>query len=597
LSTTARTLCYNYGIMPRRRSSLGVLAAALIVFASNTVFSQVRAAPGRPQNGAPRSGIVLTFSFENTGQQVSLDWLGEGLAELTIERLAGQGLYLLSRQERLDELERIGLPVSTRFSRASMLKLGEQADADQVIFGRYASDGRTFSVTARVLHLSPPALSAEFTQSGPLSDLMTLHAHLAWQLLCVLAPSRPDSAGRPTPAGAGCGAAASEADFTSRLLPIRPDAFELYIRGLMDSNDTVRIQNLREAARLQPQWDAPAFALGETYFSRRNCPAALPWLVRVPLARPNGILAGFEAGVCHLLRNDSAKAQAAFSALLDRSPGALPGAHSNLGIALARQDKIADALTAFERATQADTEEPDYWLNLGLLQLRAKQPDAAVAPLRRALTLLPTDAEARALLALALEQNGRAEEAAAERERLSSASIRVVLPRNPAAADFARFDRIRMRPDPGALRPAPLAQPSEVASDAAAAAMRGGQRIALHLDRGRQFLDSGNLDDAQRAFIEALLLAPLNASAHAGLAEVYDRQGRPNDSVREYRAALASRDDLATRIALAQLLLRLDRRAEARAELERVMSRDPGNAEAQQLMEQLDNRASSGGSP
>jgi Tfp pilus assembly protein PilF len=556
-----------------------VLAIALMAWACVPTFSQVRSEPAR-------SAIVLTFPFENTGQEAPLDWLSEGLAELTIERLTGHGLYLLSRQERLDELERIALPVSTRFSRATMLKLGEQADADLVVFGNFALVGQMLRVTARVLHLSPPALSAEFTQSGLLSDLMTLHARLAWQLLCALAP--------PARGSAGCGTAASEDDFTSKLTAIRPDAFELYIRGLAESNDAARIQDLREAARLQPQWDAPAFALGETYFSRRNCAAALPWLVRVPLARPNGILATFEAGVCYLLRNDSARAQAAFSALLDRSPGVLPGAHSNLGIALARQDKVADARAAFGRATQADAEEPDYWLNLGLLQLRAKQPDAAITPLRRVLTLLPTDAEGRALLALALEQSGKSEEAATERELLNRAAARVVLPRNPAAADLARFDRIRMRPDPGALRP--VSQAPEAAADAAAA-MRGRQRIALHLDRGRQFLDSGNLDDAQRAFIEALLLAPLNAAAHAGLAEVYDRQGRPNDSVREYRAALASRDALETRVALAELLLRLDRRAEARAELDRVMSRDPGNAEAQQLMEQLDNRASSGGSP
>lgn len=581
--------------MLRHRLFLAALAPAVIVAASVGVLWPVRAAPGPAQGETPRSQVVLTLPFENTGQQAALDWLSEGLAELTIERLAGQGAYLLPRQERLDALELIGLPVSTRFSRASMLALGEQADADQVIFGSYTSDGRTFTVSARLLRLSPPSLSPRFTQSGPLAEWMTLHARLAWQILCALAPAQAGSG--------GCGPAASEGDFLSRVRSVPPAAFEFYIRGLMDSNDELRLRNLREAARLQPQWDAPAFALGDTYFSRRNCQAALPWLSRVPLARPSGFLAGFEAGVCHLLRDDPVRAQAAFSAILERArglpplPGPLPEAHSNLGVALARQGKFADAQAAFERATRADAEEPDYWLNLGLLRLRATQPEAAIAPLRRALTLQPADAEARALLALALEQAGRAEEATAEREILSRASARVVLPRNPAAADFVRFDRIRMRPDPGALRPAASPQPPESASEAAAESMRGRQRIVLHLDRGRQFLDSGNLDDAQRAFIEALLLAPLDASAHVGLAEVYDRQGRPNDGVREYRAALASRDDVATRIALAGLLLRLDRRGEARAELERVLRGDPGNLAAQQIMEELDNRSSSGGSP
>jgi Flp pilus assembly protein TadD len=266
-------------------------------------------------------------------------------------------------------------------------------------------------------------------------------------------------------------------------------------------------------------------------------------------------------------------------------------ARSNLGVALARDGRFADAQTAFEQATRSDAEDPGYWLNLGLLQLRAQRPEAAIEPLRRTLALQPNDAEARTLLAFALDQTGRGDEAQAERLQLAGSSTRVILPRNPVATDFARFDRIRMRLDPGALRPA------SSAPETTAANRRGRQRITLHVERGRQFLVSGNLDDAQRAFIEALLLAPLDADAHTGLAEVYDRQGRPNDGVREYRAALASRDDLATRVALAELLLRQDRVSEARAETQLVLGRDPYNVRAQQLLEQLNNRSSSGGSP
>jgi tetratricopeptide (TPR) repeat protein len=582
--------------MARRFLSLAALTTLLIFSAVPPARPQIRSAPEPAPGGPPRSQVVLTFPFENTGQAATLDWLGEGLAELTIDRLAGRDFYLLSRQERLDALELIGLPVSTRFSRASMLELGEEADADQVVFGSYAGDGRTLTVSARVLRLGPPALSPEFSQSGPLAELIGIHARLAGQLLCALERSQHDWA-RCGEASAGAAALASQTPAVS------PAALEIYVRGLMDSNDDVRLRNLREAARLQPRWDAPAFALGDAYFSRRNCEAALPWLSRVPAARPTGILAAFEAGVCHLLRGDPARAQAAFSALLNRSPGLpplprpLPEAHSNLGVALARDGKLTEALAAFERATRADAEEPAYWLNLGLLQLRAGKPDAAVEPLRRVLSLQPGDAEARTLLALALEQSGRAEEAAAERAILSRSSTRVVLARNPVAADFLRFDRIRMRPDPGALRPPSSPQASDSAADSAAESLRGRQRILLHIDRGRQFLDSGNLDDAQRAFIEALLLAPLDPSAHTGLAQVYERQGRPNDGVREYRAALASRDDLPTRVALAQLLARQDRLAEARAELQLVLAREPGNPEAQQLLEDLGSRSTSGGSP
>jgi predicted Zn-dependent protease len=78
---------------------------------------------------------------------------------------------------------------------------------------------------------------------------------------------------------------------------------------------------------------------------------------------------------------------------------------------------------------------------------------------------------------------------------------------------------------------------------------------------------------------------------------VYDRQGRPTDGVREYRAALATRNDLKIRVALAGLLVRQDRVAEARVELQRVIDSDPNNAEAQDLLDQLNNRSTSAGAP
>jgi Flp pilus assembly protein TadD len=381
-------------------------------------------------------------------------------------------------------------------------------------------------------------------------------------------------------------------------LSVSPAAFEMYSRGLTESNDEMRLRNLRGAARLQPQWDAPAFALGDSYFARRNCESALPWLTRVPPASPSGVLAGFEAGICQLVRGDPEKAQSVFAAILNGPslPGPLPEARSNLGVALERDGKFTEAQAAFEQAIAEDDQEPDYEVNLGILELRSQKAEAAIEPLRRALQLQPADPVAGTLLALALEQSGHDDEAQAERETLNRSSTRIMLPRNPAPGDFARFDRIRMRPDPGTLRPPSSSQAADSGAESEDN-VHGPQRIALHIERGRQFLDSGNLDDAQRAFIEALLLAPLDADAHTGLAEVYDRQGRPNDGVREYRAALASRDDPAIRVALAGLLIRLDRLTEARTELQNVLSRDPDNAKAQQFLDQLSNNSASSGAP
>jgi TolB-like protein len=319
--------------------SLTALATLLLICPARSALAQVQptrgAVPVTAQAVSSRLQVVLTFPFENTGQQASLEWLSEGLSELSIERLAGPGYYFLSRQDRLDALELIGLPRSTRFSHATMLKIGEEVDADDVIFGTYSSDSDTLTVTARVLHLSPPALSPEFTQSGPLSDVTNIHARLGGQLRCALASAQASAP--------GCGAgAAAVAAFAAQVPPLSANAFEMYSRGLTDSKEDVRLRDLRAAARLEPQWDAPGFALGDSYFAHRDCDSALPWLIRVPQASANGILAGFEAGVCQLLHGEPAKAEATFSAILDGPPplpGPLPEAESNLGVALARDGK------------------------------------------------------------------------------------------------------------------------------------------------------------------------------------------------------------------------------------------------------------------
>ena len=47
---------------------------------------------------APGVRTILVFPFENGSRDASLDWLCEGLAELTIERLQGPRRFVLARE-------------------------------------------------------------------------------------------------------------------------------------------------------------------------------------------------------------------------------------------------------------------------------------------------------------------------------------------------------------------------------------------------------------------------------------------------------------------------------------------------------------------
>src|SRR5580692_7036877 len=98
-----------------------------------------------------QQGIYLVFPFENAGASPRLDWLGEGLEELTIQRLSAAGQQVYSHAGRTGELDRSGLPPTAKLSRATMLHAAEDLDADFVVFGKYTSNGTSLTVEARVL--------------------------------------------------------------------------------------------------------------------------------------------------------------------------------------------------------------------------------------------------------------------------------------------------------------------------------------------------------------------------------------------------------------------------------------------------------------
>jgi Flp pilus assembly protein TadD/TolB-like protein len=414
----------------------------------------------RSASAEPGSVLILIFPFEVESRIASLDWLGEGLSELTAERLEDRQMNVLGRQDRLATLERMGLPDSARFSHATIVKIATEADADAVVYGRFQSDGKTATLEARVLRLSPPSLSPPLTETGPLQELPRVHARLSWQIVCAIDRNVCPAEGSNR----------DESSFSEPPASLRLDALGNLIRGLTTTGEEERLRFLREAARLEPAWDRPAFELGQMYFARRDCDSALVWLSRVPPNRPDGPEASFATGVCHLQRNDPARAEAAFSGLVQRAskPGGrdslpdLPELHNNLGVARLRLGKWAEAGTEFERAAALDEEEPSYWVNLGLSKLAGKQTAAAVTPLERATKADPEDKEAGELYLATLESLGRGAEAASLRAASTERGNREAKPNLQDTAGLARMARVSRNVDHALLRPggeAPVGQP------------------------------------------------------------------------------------------------------------------------------------------
>ena len=477
-------LCYNQVSMKRPVFSAHSLilysTIAISILTAPALSARQLATDSSASTGArgvaasSQQGIYLVFPFENEGASASLDWLGEGLEELTIQRLSAAGQQVYSHEGRTEELDRSGLLPTAKLSRASMLRIAQNMDADFVIFGRFTSDGQTLMIESRILRISPIRLLPAIRETGPLDSLMDLHLKMLWRLL-----SANDHAYKQ-----------SLEDFSKAQRPLRLDAFEHYIRGLLATDDDPRLRELREAARLEPEWPDPDFAIGDAYYSRRDCESALPWFAKVPKSNDRYAEAVFGTGVCRLLMNQPDQADQVFASLQEFlsksmvSGAELPEILNNLALALAREGKTPAAIADLRRAAEIDPDEDDYPFNLGLLAYSSKDFAGAAEYFREASSREPDNPEDRALVIQSLKKAGNKAEADEENDTAAETFGPDALPEVHLEGKDAleRLERVRTELDTTAMRLDIVSAESAVS---AASPAPVADTPAAHVRRGR----------------------------------------------------------------------------------------------------------------
>jgi tetratricopeptide (TPR) repeat protein/TolB-like protein len=577
--------------MEKRRQwhrNLGlILFGGLLFLSPGTTLGQQSAAPASGRSlSLPQNGVFLVFPFENAGTSSRLDWIGEGLEELTIQELSAAGQQVYSHEGRLDEMDRAGLPPNAKLSRATMLHIAQDLDADYVVFGNFTSNSTSLTVSARVLRVNPVALLPAVRETGPLDSMMNLYTRVTWRLLTSIDHNFP----------------LNLAEFSKLQRVLYLGAFEHYIRGLLANDDETRIRDLKEAVRLEPNWPDPAFSLGQVYFTRNDCASALPWFARVPPTNERSVEAIFATGVCDLRLNQPDKAEKVFSRLhedlkLNMVNGAdLPEILNNLALALARQGKLGPAIPSLSRARDLDPDEDDYPFNLGLLSLQNSDLTAATAQFRDAIEREPDNPEDRAFLIYSMEKAGKKDEAAEARDSALEAFGPNGLPAlklDGKPESLAKYQRVSRELDTTALR-MQLATPVAPTTATAESATPIDAAVA-HIRRGRQELGAGRLDTAEKEFRAALAADPKNALAHRELADISRRRGKLDEAVQELQTSLALRDSAMGRVMLARIYLEQKRPELARAEVEKAVKLAPNYAEARQLLEHLEKSKPTGG--
>ena len=347
--------------------------------------------------GAIHADTVLVLPFFNHSKSANLDWIGESISETVRDALVSEGLLVLDRDDRLEAYRRLSLRPGAELTHASIIKIGELLDASRVIYGNFdllaAEGGKeqskgTLRINARILDLKDTRQGQPYGELGALEDLARLEVHLGWQSLEQLIP-------KSVPA---------EQDYMNHRPPVRLDAVESYIRGLLAANPEQRHRLFAQAARLDAHYSQPCFQLGKIAWEQKDYKGASGWLPRVARTDPHYLEAQFFLGLSQYHLGMYAAAEQAFQLVAASVP--LNEVYNNLGAAQARRNDTAGATASFKKALEGDSGDPDYHFNLGYTLWRTGQFDLAVQSLRAATERNPADTEATTLLGLALKHEG-----------------------------------------------------------------------------------------------------------------------------------------------------------------------------------------------
>jgi tetratricopeptide (TPR) repeat protein len=339
---------------------------------------------------------VVVLPFYNLSGASSLDWIGESASETVREALGAEGVLVLDRESREEAYRRLSLRPSAQLTLASAIKAGDLLDAERVVYGSFdatpsppdATSGEKTSLklTVRMLDLRKMKQGEEQTASGSMQDLGEIENRLAWLAVQGLLPP---------------GRAPSEEQFLGRRKPVRLDALESYIRGLMATSEEQKHRFFTQAARLDAGFSQPCFQLGRLLWSSKNYSVAAGWLERVAADSPNAVEAQFLLGLCRYALGDFQKAESSFRVAVGFVP--LNEVWNNLGAAQSRRN-LPEAVESFRKAFEGDPNDPAYRFNLGYALWKKGEFEAAADTFRTVLDLTPEDPQAILMLGRCLKK-------------------------------------------------------------------------------------------------------------------------------------------------------------------------------------------------
>jgi tetratricopeptide (TPR) repeat protein len=242
----------------------------------------------------------------------------------------------------------------------------------------------------------------------------------------------------------------------------------------------------------------------------------------------NNLLADAQAA---LDRKDYAAAATAYQSYLAKKPDDA-AVHFQLGYAFTALQKLDDAKIQYQKAIDLNPKMAEAYLNLGLTLLDS-DPSAAIAPLQKAVELLPNQ-------------------------------------QRPKFALGAAYERVR--------------KPVQAIDQYQAAEKLDDKDFETHFALGRLLLNANRPAEAEPEFRAALAVQKDSIPAHLGLAQSLEAQKKLEAAAAEMQAYLAlAPDDRAAQVEHASLLFNAGKLDESLEELDRAAKSGPEDLPALKL--------------
>jgi tetratricopeptide (TPR) repeat protein len=507
----------------------------------------------------PGGHLVLVLPFENrTSGQANLNWIGDSFPYTIDQRLNSAGFLTIGRDDRLFALDHLGLPPDFRPSRATTIRIAQTLDADYVVLGSFnvinpgASDSR-IEVQAQVLEVNQLRLSAPLKDSAELSRLFDVENAIAWKLA-----QRMDSH-----------FSIAEQTFLAASGGVRLSSFEDYIRGTSAPTQIERLKRLQAAVAETPTYAAALLALGKEQYAATQYEAAAATLAKVPPTDRAALEANYYRGLARFNIAKYAEAADAFAFVAASLP--LPEVINNEGVANSRQGK--DAVALFVQAIAADPNDADFHFNLAVAFLGRSDIDGAIREVTAALKIHSDDPEATELLTRLQVAHDDA------------ANLKSII----AADGFDPTTRIRRTWSEASFRQ--IAFQLDQMRALQLSALPPAQQAAQYTQLGDGYLAQGLIPEAERQFNSALAADPNSAAAHAGLAQVRERSGSPDDARAEAATSLHLAPNAAAYLVLARLALADHQLSDAASAVANALKLDPKDPVALGLKSSLESRS------